>query len=203
MRVGVLVSGRGSNLRALLDASGAGELAPAQVVCVVSSRAEAPALQHAQAAGVATAVVEPAAHPERAAFDAAVRAVLEAHRVQAVVLAGFMRILGAEFVNAYADRLINTHPSLLPAFPGLNAPAQALAHGVKLTGCTVHFVEAGLDSGPIIAQVAIPVLAGDDAATLHRRIQTQEHRLLPEVTQLLAAGRLRRDGRSVWIADAD
>jgi phosphoribosylglycinamide formyltransferase-1 len=196
MRFGVLVSGAGTNLQALLDAQARGELAPAEIAVVVSNRREAAALARAAAAGVATEVVEHAGLP-RTAFERRLLDALAHHAVDAVVLAGFMRVLTAQFVDRFPLRIINTHPSLLPAFPGADAPAQAIAHGVKLSGVTVHFVDASVDGGPIIAQVAVPVADGDDARTLHARIQREEHRLLPIVVQRLAAGQLSCQGRIV------
>lgn len=196
MRIGVLVSGNGTNLQALLDAAHAGALAPATIAVVISNVPGARALERAAAAGVLAAVV-PHRGLARAAFEDQLLAVLAAHGVEAVVLAGFMRVLTAHFVDRFPLRIVNTHPSLLPAFPGVDAPAQALAHGVKLAGVTLHFVDASLDGGPIIAQAAVPVLDGDDARTLHARIQVEEHRLLPEVVQRLAAGRLSCQGRHI------
>jgi phosphoribosylglycinamide formyltransferase-1 len=196
MRFAALVSGRGTNLQALLDAP----LAPAEIAVVVSNRPDAYALERARAAGVPAIVVDHKAHASRDAFEAALLDVLAAHRVEAVVLAGFMRILGARFVDAFPLRIVNTHPALLPAFPGVDAAAQAIAHGVKLAGVTVHFVDGGVDTGPIIAQRAVPVLPDDDAASLHHRIQREEHRLLPRVVQALAAGRITCEGRRVTIA---
>lgn len=196
MRIGVLVSGNGTNLQALLDAAHAGALAPATIAVVISNVPGARALERAAAAGVPAAVV-PHRGLARAAFEDQLLAVLAAHGVEAVVLAGFMRVLTAHFVDRFPLRIVNTHPSLLPAFPGVDAPAQALAHGVKLAGVTLHFVDASLDGGPIIAQAAVPVLDGDDARTLHARIQVEEHRLLPEVVQRLAAGRLSCQGRHI------
>jgi phosphoribosylglycinamide formyltransferase-1 len=196
VKIGVLVSGTGTNLQALLDAHACGDLAPAQIAVVISNRREAPALERAAAAGIPTAVVEHRGL-DRDAFEARLGDALERHQIQAIVLAGFMRILTSAFVERYALRIINTHPSLLPAFPGLDAVAQAIAHGVKLSGVTIHFVDASLDGGPIIAQVAVPVLDSDDAATLHARIQREEHRLLPIVVRRLAAGQLSCQGRRV------
>jgi phosphoribosylglycinamide formyltransferase-1 len=199
MRIGVLASGRGSNLAALIAARDGATLAPAELALVVCNRPGAAALERARQAGIPALLVDHEQHADRASFEHAVLAELEAHRVQAVVLAGFMRVLTATFLGAFPRRIINTHPSLLPAFPGLAAPAQAIDHGVKVSGCTIHFVEAGVDTGPIIAQRAVEVLPDDDAASLHRRIQALEHQLLPEVTALLAAGRLVCDGRRVRI----
>ena len=198
MKVGVLVSGTGTNLQALLDAEARGALAPARIAAVVSNRPGVQALARATAAGKPAEVVDHRAFPDRAAFEARLLEVLAAHGVEAVVLAGFMRVLTAHFVDRFPLRIVNTHPSLLPAFPGVDAPAQALAHGVKLAGVTVHFVDTSLDGGPIIAQVAVPVLPGDDAAALHARIQREEHRLLPEIVRDLAAGAIRCDGRRVF-----
>lgn len=196
MRIGVLVSGEGTNLQALIDAQAHGDLAPGVVACVVSNKAGAPALARATAAGIPAVVV---AHQglDRAAFEELLLAQLAAHGVELVVLAGFMRVLTPAFVERYPRRIVNTHPSLLPAFAGLDAPGQAIAHGVKLSGLTIHFVDASLDGGPIIAQVAVPVEPADDAASLHARIRLEEHRLLPVVVQQLAAGRLTCTDRRV------
>jgi phosphoribosylglycinamide formyltransferase-1 len=198
MKLGVLVSGQGTNLQALLDAQARNELAPGEIAVVISNRPGVAALARAEAAGVATEVV-PHAGLERPEFEDRLAAALASHGVEAVVLAGFMRVLTARFVERYAGRIINTHPSLLPAFPGHDAPAQAIAHGVKVSGVTVHFVDTSLDGGPIIAQVAVPVEAEDDAATLHARIQREEHRLLPAIVQRLAGGHLLCQGRRVVI----
>jgi phosphoribosylglycinamide formyltransferase-1 len=197
MKLGVLVSGSGTNLQALLDAQARGELAPGEIAVVISNRPGAQALARATAAGVPASVVDHAQFADRAAFEARVLEVLAEHAAEAIVLAGFMRLLTAELVAQFPARIINTHPSLLPAFPGLDAPAQAIAYGVKTSGCTIHFVDATLDAGPIIAQAPVPVLPGDDAAALLARIQREEHRLLPQVVQRLAAGRLSCKGRHV------
>jgi len=203
VRLAVLVSGRGTNLQALLDAQATGRLAPAVVAVVASNKADAPAIERARGAGVPAIVVEHRGFPSRDAFEAALLDQLAGYRVDAIVLAGFMRILGPRFIDAFPARIVNTHPAILPAFPGVDAPAQAIEHGVKLSGVTVHFVDGGVDTGPIIAQRAVPVLPGDDAATLHRRIQIEEHRLLPRVVQALAAGRITCEGRRVTIAAGD
>jgi phosphoribosylglycinamide formyltransferase 1 len=197
MRVGVLVSGAGTNLQALLDAEARGELAPATIAVVASSRAGVAALDRARRAGKPAEVVDHKAFVDRAAFETRLLEVLAAHDVELVVLAGFMRVLTSHFLARYPERIVNTHPSLLPAFPGADAPAQAIAHGVKLAGVTIHLVDANLDGGPIIAQAAVPVLAGDDAAALHARIQREEHQLLPRVVRQLAAGELACQGRHV------
>lgn len=196
MKVGVLVSGAGTNLQALLDAQARGELAPAEIAVVVSNRPQAPALARAAAAGIPAEIVEHAGLG-RTEFETRLLDALARHAVEAVVLAGFMRVLTAHFVERFPLRIVNTHPSLLPAFPGADAPAQAIAHGVKLSGVTVHFVDTSVDGGPIIAQVAVPVEDGDDAQALHARIQREEHRLLPGVVQRLAAGELSCQGRIV------
>ncbi len=200
MRVAVLVSGTGTNLQALLDAAARGALAPATIAVVVSNRPGVVALDRARAAGVPAVAIDHRGFATREAFEDALLGELATHGVEAVVLAGFMRVLTARFVGAFAGRIINTHPALSPAFPGAHAAAQALAHGVKVTGMTVHFVDVGVDTGPIIAQRAVPVLATDDVATLQRRIQREEHRLLPRAVQALAAGRLTCEGRRVLIA---
>jgi phosphoribosylglycinamide formyltransferase-1 len=197
MRVGVLVSGSGTNLQALLDAERRGELSPATIATVISSKPGVAALDRASAAGRPAAVVDHKAYADRTQFEDALIAALDAHGVELVVLAGFMRVLTSRFTDRYSARIINTHPSLLPAFPGANAPAQAIAYGVKLSGVSIHFVDASLDGGAIIAQIAVPVLPTDDAATLHARIQREEHALLPQVVRRLAARQLTCEGRVV------
>jgi len=196
MRIGVLVSGNGTNLQALIDAEGRGELAPATIAVVISNKDNVQALERARRAGIAAHVI-PHGGVTREVFEDRLLANLIANGVEAVVLAGFMRVLTARFVDRFPMRLLNTHPSLLPAFVGKDAPAQAIAHGVKLSGVTVHFVDRSLDGGPIIAQVPVLVLEDDDAAALHARIQAEERRLLPEVVRRLAAGELVCEGRRV------
>lgn len=196
MRVGVLVSGRGTNLQALIDAAARGELAPGELGVVISNRPGVEALDRAARAGVAAEVIEHRGLA-REAFEDRLLEALDRHRVEAVVLAGFMRVLTARFVDRFPLRIVNTHPSLLPAFPGVDAAAQAIAHGAKVSGVTVHFVDASLDGGPIIAQIPVPIEDSDDAAALQARIQREEHRLLPRVVQRLAAGRLSCKGRLV------
>ncbi|MBI1944048.1 MAG: phosphoribosylglycinamide formyltransferase [Deltaproteobacteria bacterium] len=194
LRLGVLVSGSGSNLAAVLDA--ARDPARAlRVAAVLSNVAGVRALERAVAAGV-PALVEDHKGRSREAFEDAVDAALRAHRVEVVVLAGFMRVLTAHFLERWKHRVLNVHPALCPAFPGMHAPRQALAHGVRVTGCTVHLVDAGVDTGPILAQAAVPVLDDDDEAALTSRIQAEEHRLFPAVLSALAQGRVRLvDGR--------
>ena len=182
-RVAVLISGRGSNMRALLDAG-------LPVSAVISNRADAEGLAFAAARGVATRVVEHRGHATREAFDAALALEIDRFTPRLVALAGFMRILTPGFVARYHARLLNIHPSLLPAFPGLDTHRRALAAGVKVHGCTVHFVTAELDHGPIVVQAAVPVLAGDDPAALAARVLEQEHVVYPRAARWFLEGRL-------------
>jgi phosphoribosylglycinamide formyltransferase-1 len=198
--VGVLISGRGSNLQALIEAAAAPDY-PAEIAVVISNRADAAGLDRAAAAGIPRQVI---AATDRAAFAAAAARILRDHAVELVALAGFMRLLDAEFVSAWRDRMINIHPSLLPAFPGLHAQHQALAAGVRFSGCTVHFVRAEIDTGPIIGQAVVPVLPGDDEARLADRILAAEYRLYPLAVRLYAEGRLRViDGKVVVVGAAE
>lgn len=199
LRLGVLASGNGSNLQAIIDRCRECEL-PAEVVLVLSNKSQAGALTRARKAGIATMVIDHRDHPERAAFDHAMVTALQNAEVDLVVLAGFMRILTPVFLEAFPQRIMNIHPALLPAFPGINAQRKALEYGVKIAGCTVHFVDPGVDSGPIIIQAAVPVLDDDDETTLSRRILEQEHRIYPEAIQLYAEGRLHIEGRHVRIS---
>jgi phosphoribosylglycinamide formyltransferase 1 len=198
LKIGVLISGRGSNLQALIDAA-ADPGYPAEIVIVISNRADAPGLGCAAAAGIRHITIP---EPGRAAFArAANRALCEA-RVELVALAGFMRILDTVFVEQWTDRMVNIHPSLLPAFPGLHPQRQALAAGVKFSGCTVHFVRAAVDTGPIIAQAIVPIEAGDDEDGLSARILAAEHRLYPLAVRLYAEGRLHIEGNRVRVTGA-
>lgn len=196
-----LISGRGSNLEAILRCARDDDwqrLLDARIACVISNRADAPGLAFARNAGVPTAVVPNTGHASRAAFEAALIEVIDAHAPALVVLAGFMRVLTPDFVAHYAGRLINIHPSLLPAFPGLATHRQALAAGVKVHGCTVHFVSNDVDGGPIIAQAAVKVLPDDSEGTLAARVLVQEHLLLPRCIRWICEGRVRlADGRVV------
>ncbi len=202
MRFGVLVSGNGTNLKALIDAEARGALAPATLAVVISNKPDVPALDRAALAKLPSAVVEHVGSP-REDFETRVIAELDRHGVEAIVLAGFMRVLTPHFIARYPLRILNTHPSLLPAFIGRDAPAQAIAAGVKLSGLTIHFVDNALDGGPVIEQVAVPVEDTDDAASLHARIQREEHRVLPEIVRRLAAGELVCKGRRVtWVGRA-
>jgi phosphoribosylglycinamide formyltransferase-1 len=185
--LGVLISGRGSNLGAILDAIAAGAL-DARVRVVISNKAGAGGLEIARAAGVPTVVIPHGAHPDRASFDAALVAALREAGAACVVLAGFMRLVTPVLLDAFPYRVVNIHPSLLPAFPGVDAQAQALAYGARITGCTVHLVDAGTDTGPVLAQAAVPVLAGDDRDALAARILAREHELLVLALGWLAQG---------------
>jgi phosphoribosylglycinamide formyltransferase-1 len=185
----VLVSGSGTNLQAILEAVRARTL-DARVAVVVSNVAGAGALDRARAAGVEALVVEHGRYADRRAFDAAVVEQLKARGVEVVVLAGFMRLVTDVLLGAFPMRVVNVHPALLPAFPGVHAQRQALAYGVRVAGCTVHFVDGGTDTGPIIAQAAVPVRDGDDEAALTARILSKEHELLPRVLQWIAEGRV-------------
>jgi phosphoribosylaminoimidazolecarboxamide formyltransferase / IMP cyclohydrolase len=193
-RIVVLVSGQGTNLQALIDSS-ADPAYGARVALVVSDRAGAPGLERARRAGIQTAVVRLEDHPDRPSFDRAIRDVVAAARPDVVCLAGFMRILGPEFVRAFPNRIVNTHPSLLPAFPGAHAVRDTLAYGLRVTGCTVHLVDEEVDHGPVLLQVAVPIEDGDDERRLHERIKVQERRLLPAAARLVAFGHVRLDGR--------
>lgn len=191
-RLGVLISGRGSNLQAILDAVADGRL-DASVALVISNVSGAAGLARAKAAGAPTLVIDHREFPTRAAFDGALVAALRAHAVDLVCLAGFMRLLSPGFVEAFPQAILNIHPSLLPAFPGLHAQRQALHHGVKVTGATVHLVDAHLDAGPIVLQAAVPVRDDDTEETLAARILVEEHRLYPE-----AIGEVLRPG---WVLE--
>jgi phosphoribosylglycinamide formyltransferase-1 len=199
-KVGVLISGRGSNLAALL-AAGAEPDFPAEIVLVVSNKPDAQGLAHAARAGVATRVVPRRDFASREECDAAMTAALEDAGVELVCMAGFMRLLSEAFVAQWRDRLINIHPSLLPLFPGLDTHARALRAGVKLHGCTVHFVRFEMDSGPIVGQAAVPVLPGDTEDALAARVLAAEHRLYPHCLRLVADGRVEVAGETAVIAE--
>ena len=199
-RICVLISGRGSNLEALLAAMAAGTLGGA-IVAVVSNRADARGLAVAAAHGVPAQVLDHRGFPSRDAFDAALADAVAAYAPDLVVLAGFMRVLGAAFVRRFDGRLINIHPSLLPAYPGLHTHRRALADGARIHGCTVHFVTPDVDVGPIAAQAAVPVLPGDDEDALAARVLAAEHALLPAVVRWYCEGRLAVDGRSVRVRE--
>jgi len=196
--LGVLISGRGSNLEAILDAIAARRL-DARVGVVVSNQADARGLERAEAAGVPTAVVSHKDYASREAFDEAVLARLNQHDVDVVCLAGFMRILSPVLVRAFSNRVLNIHPSLLPAFVGLHAQRQAVEHGVRVSGCTVHLVDEELDHGPILAQASVRVEESDSEESLSARILEQEHKLYPEAIQLILDGKVRIDGRKAVV----
>lgn len=197
LKVGVLASGRGTNLQAILDACARGEI-PARVAVVVSDNPDAPALERARRAGVPAVFVDPRGRKKRE-FEAEISRILKEHGVELVCLAGYMRVLGRSFLQEWEGRVLNIHPSLLPAFPGLEAQRQAWEYGVKVAGCTVHFVVPEVDAGPIVLQAAVPVLGDDTPETLASRILEQEHRIYPEAIRLYAEGRLRIEGRRVII----
>ena len=199
MKTVILISGRGSNLEALIAARDGGAL-PIDIAAVISNRPGAAGLATAAAAGIAACCIDHKAFAGREAFDAALADCIDGFAPDLVVLAGFMRILGDEFVRRYAGRLMNIHPSLLPAFPGLHTHRRALAEGVRIHGCTVHFVTPALDHGPVIIQAAVPVLDGDDEATLAARVLRQEHRIYPQAVRWFAEGRLRLAGDHVRLA---
>jgi phosphoribosylglycinamide formyltransferase-1 len=191
-RVAVLISGRGSNMVSLIEAA-RDPAYPAQIVLVVSNRPDAGGLERARAAGIATAVIDHKRHPDRESFDAALDKTLREHAIEIVCLAGFMRILTPGFVEAWAGRMLNIHPSLLPAFKGTDTHRRALAAGVARHGCAVHFVTPELDSGPVVAQAEVPVLPGDTEETLAARVLAQEHLLYPRALALVASGRATLD----------
>ncbi len=198
--VAVLISGRGSNLQALIDAC-ADPTYPAEIVLVISNVPGAPGLDRAAAVGIAAETIDHGAFASRDAFERALTAALAKAGAEIVCLAGFMRIVGAAFIARWSNRLLNIHPSLLPAFPGLHTHARALAAGVKLHGCTVHIVRPGLDDGPIIGQAAVPVLPGDDEVALAARVLAVEHQLYPRCLRLVAEGRLSITGDRAILTD--
>jgi phosphoribosylglycinamide formyltransferase-1 len=197
-RIAVLISGRGSNLQSIIDSIGEGRL-NATVALVVCSRADAGGLQRAREAGLEAVVLAPREHPDRDAYDRTIVEALRARGVDLVCLAGFMRLVGPPLLEAFPLRILNIHPSLLPAFPGLNAQRQAWEHGVRISGATVHFVTGALDDGPIVMQSAVPVLADDTPDTLAARILIEEHRMYPQAIQLVLDGGWSLEGRRVRI----
>jgi phosphoribosylglycinamide formyltransferase 1 len=200
-RVAVLASGTGTNLQAILDRLHGRD--GIQVACVASNKRDAEALERARTADVETKVFERAGHPDRASRDAALADWLAERDVDLIVLAGYMELLSGEFVNRFRNRIVNVHPALLPSFPGLDAVGQALAHGVRVTGVTVHLVDEGVDSGPIVLQQAIRVPYTRDRAQLEKEIHRVEHELLPEAIRLIAAGAVRVDPENPRVVDVD
>ncbi|MGD0964958.1 MAG: phosphoribosylglycinamide formyltransferase [Candidatus Acidiferrales bacterium] len=198
-RIAVLLSGRGSNFEALADSIAAGRIPHAEIALVVSNREGAQGIEKARARGLETCVI-PSKGLEREAYDKLVVAALQEKNVDLVCLAGYMRLLSAYFVAAFPGRILNIHPSLLPAFPGLESQRQALEHGSKFTGCTVHFVDENLDAGPIILQAVVPIQDADTEATLSARVLREEHRIYSEAVRIVLAGRYRIEGRRVLIS---
>jgi len=196
--IGVLISGGGTNLQAIIDAIAAKKL-DAEICVVLSNQADAYGLARAKQHGIATAVLDHKSFASREDYDQAVVDVLRARGVELVILAGFMRLLSPVFIKAYSNRIMNIHPSLLPSFPGLHVQKKALDHGVRFAGCTVHFVNEECDEGPIIIQAVVPVYPDDDEATLAARILKQEHRIYPRAIQLYAEGQLHVTGRKVLV----
>ncbi len=194
--IGVLISGRGSNLQAIIDAVAGGRL-DARIAVVISNRAEAAGLERARRAGIETLVLSHKAYPDRVAYDRVLASTLKERGVTLVCLAGFMRLLSAEFIRAFPNAVLNIHPSLLPAFPGLDAQQQSVAYGVKVSGATVHFVTPELDAGPIVLQASVRVEDDDTAESLSERILEQEHRIYPEAIGLVLAGGWTIQGRTV------
>jgi phosphoribosylglycinamide formyltransferase-1 len=192
----ILVSGRGSNMQALVKAASAADY-PAEIVLVASNRPDAAGLEWAKAQGLPTASIDHTRHATREAFEASLQQALTTAKVELVALAGFMRLMTPGFVESWRNRMINIHPSLLPSFKGLHTHERALAAGVKITGCTVHFVRAEMDEGPIIAQAAVPVLGGDTPALLAERVLAAEHKIYPAALKLVAAGLVRCEGEKV------
>lgn len=201
LNIGVLVSGNGSNLQAIIDRIEDGTL-QARIACVISNKADAFALERARRHGIPSHVIDHRAHAGRESYDTAIVELLRSHGARLVVLAGFMRIVTPVLLEAFPHAVMNIHPALLPAFPGLHAQRQALQYAVKVAGCTVHFVDEGTDTGPIIIQAVVPVLGDDTEDTLSARIQKEEHRIYPEAVNLFAQGRLTVEGRKVIIAPA-
>jgi len=198
-RLGVLISGSGTNLQAIIDSAERGEL-NAEVVCVISNKADAFGLERARKKGIPAIHLDHRSFAGRSEYDAALVKRLQELNVDLVILAGFMRIVTPVLLDAFPNRVMNIHPALLPSFPGLDAQKQALEYGAKLSGCTVHFVDAGTDTGPIIMQAAVPILEDDTAESLAERIHHEEHKLYPAAIQLFAEGRLKVEGRRVIIS---
>ncbi|MGB7438134.1 MAG: phosphoribosylglycinamide formyltransferase [Candidatus Acidiferrum sp.] len=195
-RIGVLLSGRGSNFEALAESVEAGRIPAAEIAIVISNQPDAWGLKRADARGIPTRMI-PSKGSQREAYDRQVVAVLQEYKVDLICLAGYMRLLSPYFVAAFPEKILNIHPSLLPAFPGLESQRQALEHGVKFAGCTVHFVDENLDAGPIIVQAVVPVLDNDDEHSLSQRILKEEHRIYTEAVQLILEGNWRIEGRRV------
>jgi phosphoribosylglycinamide formyltransferase 1 len=201
-RIGVLLSGRGSNFEALAESVSRGRIPNAEISVVISHRENAPGIERARERGIDARVL-PSKGLDREAYDRQVVAVLQEKKIDLVCLAGYMRLLSSYFVQIFRDRILNIHPSLLPAFPGLEAQRQALEHGVKFAGCTVHFVDENLDAGPIILQAAVAVRDNDSVDSLSARILGEEHRIYSEAVRIVLGGRYRIEGRRVVLLDAE
>jgi phosphoribosylglycinamide formyltransferase 1 len=201
-RIGVLLSGRGSNFEALAESAAAGRIPNSEIALVVSNREDAPGIERARKRGIEARVI-PSKGLEREAYDKLVAAALQEKKVDLVCLAGYMRLLSPYFVAAFPNRILNIHPSLLPAFPGLEAQRQALEHGAKFSGCTVHFVDENLDAGPIVLQAAVPIEDRDTVETLSERILREEHRLYSEAVRIVLEGRYRIENRRVLITSSE
>lgn len=201
MKIAVLVSGSGSNLQVLIDQLHRDTTCDIEISVVISDKRKAYALTRARQAGIPTHVVRLRDHPDRNTFDAEISRVIDDYEVGLIVLSGFMKVLQPQFVQKYRNCIINIHPSLLPAFPGAHPLPDALAHGVKVSGTTVHFVDEGLDTGPIIAQVSVPVYDNDNEESLHARIQIEEHEIYPKVVKWYAEGKLQISGRKVTVKE--
>lgn len=199
LKLAVLVSGNGSNFQALVDAIEAGRIPNAQIVCLISNKADAFALERAKNHGITSLVLDHKSYPNRQAYDAALVDLLHQHQVDLIILAGFMRLLSPTMIDAFPNAIMNIHPALLPAFPGLDAQKQAFEYGVRYTGCTVHFVDSGTDTGPIILQSVVPILESDTLDSLTQRIHGEEHRTYVEAVRLFCTGRLKVEGRKVVI----
>jgi phosphoribosylglycinamide formyltransferase-1 len=201
LKIGVLISGRGSNLKALIDAAQAAEF-PAEIVCVISNKADAGGLDYARMAHIPTIVVRHQDFKDKVAFEAAIDTELNTYKVQLICLAGFMRLLTSWFVERWRDRLINIHPSLLPSFPGLDTHRKALDYGVRVTGCTVHFVRTEMDHGPIILQAAVPVSSDDTEESLAARVLSAEHKVYAHAVRLIAENKVNVYKEQAFVVDA-
>lgn len=200
LKIGVIASGRGTNLQAIIDSIKAGYIL-AEIMVVISDKKDAPALDRAASEGIDAVFVDPATFKDRISFDQEILEILKRYRVELLILAGYMRIVTKVLIDAYKNRIMNIHPALLPSFPGLSAQRQALEYGVKIAGCTVHFVEEGMDQGPIIIQAAVPVLEDDTEELLSARILREEHKIYPYAIKLYTDGRLSISGRRVLIEE--
>ena len=203
MKIGVLASGSGSNLQTLIDQLHCDESCEIEISVFISDRKEAYALSRAKNAGIPSYIVKAQDFPDRHAFDDKISELLDAHAVELIVLAGFMKLLQPTFVQNYSNRILNIHPALLPAFPGAHPVTDTLAYGAKVSGVTVHFVDEGMDTGPIIAQKSVPVFDDDDEESLHARLQVEEHKLYPTVIKWYAENRISFAGRKVIVKESD